>query len=62
MPNIEVKIKKNGKIETDYHGFPNSSCDQAENELIARLRDLKMKRLNEDRKDDELLQEEMQTE
>jgi hypothetical protein len=60
MPVVEIKIKKNGKIEADFQGFPNNSCDQAEDEIFEKLKNLKMKTLIEDRKDDELLQEDLQ--
>lgn len=62
MPNIKIKIKPDGKIETDYIGFPNNFCDKAEHDLLARLRNLKMETEMEERKDEELLQEEEQYE
>ena len=62
MPVVEIKIKKNGKIEADYQGFAGNMCDQAEQEVLEKLKRLKMETQVEDRKDDELLQEEEHTE
>ena len=58
MPTIDVKIKKGGKIEMDYMGFPGSSCEQAEEDLKDRLKALKLEHEEKEPKPDELLQEE----
>jgi len=58
MPVVKLKIKKGGKIEADFMGFQNSFCDKAENDIKARLKNLKLEGISEERKDDELLQEE----
>jgi hypothetical protein len=60
MPTIEVRIRKDGTIEADFNGFPNSSCDQAEDEILEKLKSLKMRKMVEERKDDELIQEDVQ--
>ena len=60
MPIVTIKIKKDGMIDMDYIGFSNSFCDKAENSILARLKSLKMKTEMEDRKDEDLLQEETQ--
>ena len=64
MPIIQVRIKKDGTVEIDYEGFPNSSCDQQHEELIECLRQRGIELLTqvEDHKDEELLQEEKQVE
>jgi len=62
MPEIQFKIKKGGKIEADYMGFEGNDCDMAEDDLRQRLKNLKLETQVEDRKDDELLQEEEQYE
>jgi hypothetical protein len=62
MPTIEFKVKKGGKIDADYMGFDGDECDMAEDDLRERLKNLKIDTEIEDRKDDELLQEEEQVE
>ena len=62
MPEIEIKVKKGGKIEADYMGFEGDDCDMAEQDLKQRLKNLKLDTEVEDRKDDELMQEEEQYE
>jgi hypothetical protein len=62
MPVIEFKIKKGGKIDADYMGFDGDECDMAEEDMKTRLKNLKLDTEIEDRKDDELLQEEEQVE
>jgi len=49
-----VKIKfKNGKMESDYIGFPGSTCDQKHQEILSALRakGLEFTPVNEQRKD-----------
>lgn len=58
MPFIQIKVKKGGKLETDYEGYPNSMCNQAEQEFKDRVKNLKLETIDEEPKDDELLQEE----
>jgi len=62
MPVIEFKVKKGGKIVADYMGFDGDDCDMAEMDLVARLKALKLETEVEDRKDDEMVQEEEQVE
>lgn len=62
MSLIEFKVKKGGKIDADYMGFDDDECDMAEEDLRERLKSLKIDTEIEDRKDDELLQEEEQVE
>lgn len=62
MPMIELKIGKGGKINADYDGFPNNMCDNAEQNILEHLKRLKLESVAEERKEDELLQEESQVE
>jgi len=64
MPVIKIRIKRNGKMDIDYDGFPNSSCDVEHDKLVQKLREagIEMKTETEVPKEDELLQQETQYE
>lgn len=60
---MQVKIKfKNGKMESDYIGFPGSTCDQKHQEILSALqaKGLKFTPVNEQRKDQDQAQTETQ--
>ena len=60
MPFVKVRVKPGGKVELEYEGFPNSTCNAANNELLDKLRNrgIDITTESEIPKEDELLQEE----
>jgi len=60
MPFIKVRIKPGGKIELDFEGFPNSTCNMAHDEILEKLKKLglELNTMSEKPKEDQLLQQE----
>jgi hypothetical protein len=51
MPKAIIEVDKTGTMSINYEGFQGRACDMAENAILQALKNLEVKKLKEDRKD-----------